>query len=127
MNSLFSVLAMIGAVYMRARNEESFAVDMVCTTIFVVAFDYIDINLLEKNAVSDKIFSTIGKYSFQLWLLSGMFFLNTTEFTWLLYKPGLSFLILVWNIVMLLPLAVLTQKLAMLIFKVITEKTARHV
>ena len=60
----------------------------------------------------EKILKFLGKYSFQYWLLSGMFFLNTSELQWILYIPKESFLILIWSFALLTPFAFLISKIS---------------
>ena len=60
----------------------------------------------------EKILKFLGKYSFQYWLLSGMFFLNTSELQWILYIPKESFLILIWSFALLTPFAFLMSKIS---------------
>ncbi len=47
------------------------------------------------------VFQWISNYSFQYWLLSGMFFLNTPEFQWLVYLPKYTAAIIIWMFIIL--------------------------
>lgn len=69
------------------------------------------------SKIINKIINFIGKYSFQYWLISGMFFLNTSELQWILYLPKYSVLILVWSFLIMTPCAVLCEKLSQILFR----------
>lgn len=69
------------------------------------------------SKIITKIMTFIGKYSFQYWLISGMFFLNTSELQWVLYLPKYSVLILVWSFLLMTPCAVLCEKLSQTLFR----------
>lgn len=69
-----------------------------------------------------KTINFIGKYSFQYWLISGMFFLNTSELQWILYLPKYSVLILVWSFLIMTPCAVLCEKLSQILFRSIMTR-----
>lgn len=112
-----AIALMLGAILVRYKWGWNTITDIFCAVVFVIGFDYLNDKLFTNNRVIDKVLCVIGKYSFQLWLLSGMFYLNTTEYTWLLYKPKYSILIFAWNIIILLPLAFVTQKIALSIYK----------
>ncbi len=63
----------------------------------------------------------LGKYSFQFWLLSGMFFLNTAELQPILYFPYYWPLIIVWAFLLLTPFAVGAAKLSSALYEKITS------
>lgn len=64
------------------------------------------------NSLIHRIFMFLGKYSFQYWLLSGMFFLNTVELQRIPFLPKFSVIVLVWTFVILTPGAVICDKIA---------------
>lgn len=64
------------------------------------------------NKYIDRLFEFLGNYSFQYWLLSGMFFLNTAELQWILYIPQYAPLIMVWSFLLLTPFAILLSKIS---------------
>lgn len=120
-NCIMSIIMMCVAIVIRLYLQVNVITDLFCTLLFVICFDYIYINMITKFNLVDKTLFFLGKYSFQFWLLSGMFYLNTTEFLWLLYKPKLSVLIFVWNFVILIPFAILAQNIAMKLFKILDK------
>ena len=54
----------------------------------------------------------LGRYSFQYWLLSGMFFVNTSDYLWVLFLPRYSVLICIWSLLILTPFAFSMEKLS---------------
>lgn len=87
--------------------------DALCAAGIILLVDF-----CHKNAKWDgpsKLLRFLGKYSFQYWLLSGMFFLNTTEFQFLLVFPKYSILILPWSFLLITPFAILMSKISDLI------------
>lgn len=98
---------------------------MFCVSIFVVLY-----HLMYNNISNERILRVpkfLGKYSLQYWLLSGMFFLNTTEFTWILYMPQINILICVRNFLMLTPIVVLINWLDRVFIKGIENLSLRKV
>lgn len=110
LNISIAILIMFLAVYYRHLMLFGYLTDVICVSIFIVMFDFCCKN--GKAKYLPKILSFIGIYSFQYWLLSGMFFLNTTEFQWILVLPRYSILILIWKIVLLTPIAMLMKKIS---------------
>lgn len=70
--------------------------------------------ILSQNYL-DKLFYFLGKYSFQYWLVSGMFFLNTTELFNILYIPKYSILILIWNFILITPIVLIVREIGVFI------------
>ncbi len=67
----------------------------------------------------------IGKYSFQYWLLSGMFFLNTPEFQWIVYLPKYTAAILIWMFAVLALPAFIMKKAGALLALPVTRLSDR--
>lgn len=98
--------------YWRRRFFSGYT-DALCAVGIILLVDF-----CHKNAKWDgpaKLLRFLGKYSFQYWLLSGMFFLNTTEFQFLLVLPKYSILILPWAFLLITPFAILMNKISELI------------
>lgn len=49
--------------------------------------------------------SIIGNNSLNLWFLQSVFFFETKKLQWVVYLPKLSIVVLIWNIIILLPVA----------------------
>lgn len=47
----------------------------------------------------------IGRHSMNLWFLQSVFFFETNWLQWIVYLPKLSFLVIIWNIILLLPIS----------------------
>lgn len=104
-----------------------FQVYWISALVFVVGFDAV-----YKTVTGYKwpVLSWLGKYSFEYWLISGMFFLNTVELQWILFVPKYSILILVWSFLLMTPIAVVVQwissKLDLVLVRIIhTGKSAQ--
>ena len=109
--SLSSVLiALVGMafsiIFIRAFMGY-YQVYWIAALVFALSFDYIykNFNLYPVK----KILGFLGKYSYEYWLISGMFFLNTVEFQWILFIPRISILILIWAFIIMTPAVMLIQ------------------
>lgn len=98
------------AIYEFGRVE-----DIILVQLFVVGYH----NIYSKmNArFFTKLLVFLGNYSFQYWLISGMFFLNTTELQWILFLPRYTIVILIWSFVVILPFAIITKWLSNLVYQ----------
>lgn len=83
--------------------------DGVLSTIFI--FIIISIYTRYKLKKTAALFSFLGIYSMNLWYLHGIFFTGNCNLQWILYLPSFWILILIWGIIILLPLAILCNKL----------------
>lgn len=110
---------LIGAqfIYYHSINKFGIFSTLVVAFVFMFLFDYC-YRVWDKLYIN-YILDYIGKYSFQLWLLSGMFFLNTAELQWILLLPKYSILILIWNVIILIPFAIVLSKISDYIYKFI--------
>ena len=120
-----SVVVMIGVVYVWGKGYFYPITDALTATLFTIAFIYFYRLIIQKCSILNKILAFIGLYSFQYWLLSGMFYLNTTELTWILYLPKISVLICVWNFLILTPFALALGKISGKISGMITKYILR--
>lgn len=110
-SSLSSVLiALVGMafsiIFIRALMGY-YQVYWITALVFALSFDYIykSVNLYPIK----KMLGFLGKYSYEYWLISGMFFLNTVEFQWILFIPRISILILIWAFIIVTPAVMLIQ------------------
>lgn len=81
--------------------------DILLTPIITISFLNVLRNLNFKYL--NKFFEFVGNYSFQYWLLSGMFFLNTSELQWILYIPKYPVAILAWKLLIITLPAIICQ------------------
>lgn len=80
--------------------------DIVFEPIFICGFLLIMDNIKMKSRY---VLPFIGKNSMFYWLLSGMFFLNTKELSFLITWPKITLLIYLWTMVLLTPVVFLTS------------------
>ena len=59
----------------------------------------------------------IGKHSLYYWLLSGFFFLNTSELQFIIYAPRYTVLILIWQVIVETPFVMIVEKIAGVLMK----------
>lgn len=52
-----------------------------------------------------KALEIIGRHSMNLWFLQSVFFFEASRLQWIVYLPKLSFFVIIWNIVVLLPIS----------------------
>ena len=107
---LVCCLALLGccaSILIRKIQLFSLFTDAICVSIFCISA-VVFIKTIN-NKLLNKLFVFLGEYSFQYWLLSGMFFLNTVELQWILFVPKLSILILIWSFILITPVAILTS------------------
>ena len=121
------IMGLLLSIIIMVRGLMLFGVftDVFCVSIFVVLYHLMYNNISNERIL--RVLKFLGKYSFQYWLLSGMFFLNTTEFTWILYMPQINILICVWNFLVLTPIVVLINWLDRVFIKGIENLSLRKV
>jgi hypothetical protein len=112
---ILSIIVMIATVFLRTLYR-----DFACVFVFLIAFYCFTKSL--KSGVVHNTLAFLGKYSFQYWILSGLFFVNTTEFQWLLYLPRFSPLILIWSFVIMTIPAILLAKISEILTKPIESR-----
>lgn len=105
--SCLSLLGCCTSILIRKIQFFSLFTDAICVSIFCISA-VVFIKTIN-NKLLNKLFTFLGEYSFQYWLLSGMFFLNTVELQWILFVPKLSILILIWSFILITPVAILTS------------------
>lgn len=116
-NVIVIILLLLYTIYCRKLWVFGQYTDVICVAAFLILFD-VCYKIGESRYIS-KLLSFLGKYSYQYWLVSGMFFLNTTEFQWILVLPKYSILILLWKIIIIAPIAFAMNKLSELICRLI--------
>ena len=107
---LVSIILIILSIVCRTYYLFNSCTDLLCGV--TLSLSVLAIFKSIKIPYIEKILKFLGKYSFQYWLLSGMFFLNTSELQWILYIPKESFLILIWSFALLTPFAFLMSKIS---------------
>lgn len=110
--NLNAFLSMGGVILLEALFKQNFVLDILYISVFVINFDYVYLNFIVKFKKLDQTLFLMGQYSLYFWLLSGMLFLNTTEFLWLLYLPKYSVFIFIWNFIILIPFVIYVQKIS---------------
>lgn len=115
-SNILIIAVMLQIVYYRSQGLFGYYTDVICTAMFVYLFD-ICYKMNKKTGIS-KVITFLGKYSFQYWLISGMFFLNTVEFQWVLVLPRYSIMIFVWKILLITPIAFFMSKVSERICKI---------
>ena len=93
--------------------------DAVFSPIFVVAFLLIMDNLKHHSRY---VIPFLGKKSVYYWLLSGMFFLNTIELSFLITWPKYILLIFVWTLILLTPFVFACDFVSNKLIKLILRK-----
>lgn len=107
--AMLALVLMVLAIFLKGFNSRA---DIIVGSLFLIGYDICYKLILKKNTYLKDILLFLGKYSFQYWLLSGMFFLNTTEFTSIIYRPKITIIICIWNFIILTPGAILMQKIS---------------
>lgn len=95
-----SLLVACNAIYWRYMYSYRCYTDIIYGPFFIVSC----LLLLDRLKIKSKIvIPYLGKRSIYYWLLSGLFFLNTSELQHIIFLPRYSLLILIWTIVILTP------------------------
>ncbi|WP_407384082.1 acyltransferase family protein [Ruminococcus sp.] len=85
------------------------------TVVFTIScllfLDYLNLN------VKWDVLAFLGKHSVFYWLLSGFFFLNTSELQFIIYYPRYHLLIVVWLLLLLTPMVFLCNWLSGILTK----------
>lgn len=115
-NNILCVVVIGGTVILRGFYKQFYFLnmDLLYVPILLTAI----LSFLNRNKVFwlKKIFSLLGKYSVELWFLHAIFFIGSVEVQRIGYWPKVDFLILLWSIILLFPIAVFYNKLSKLIF-----------
>lgn len=104
------LLFLFQLLFYRKEYKFSYYTDIIVGGIFILLL-WILICRCETSIVL-KTLEFLGRYSFQYWLISGMFFLNTTEFQWILFIPRNPILILIWKFIFITPFAIIMKKIS---------------
>ena len=110
---------MIGVLLVRSKFSYSPYSDAVYAPIFITSY------LLVLDHIkwrSKYVMPYIGRNSLLYWLLSGMFFLNTSELQFVAYLPKYALAILVWTMLLLTPFVELCRFLSSKIGQLIISK-----
>lgn len=75
-----------------------------------------------KSKILSNTLRFIGNYSYEFWLLSGMFFLNTSELQWIAFLPKYSFLIIIWSLLILTPFAIICRQISNYLLNIIIHE-----
>lgn len=110
-----SIILIIFSIYNRYNCSFNPILDCLWVFFIVIGFDCIYNMIILSQNYLDKLFYFLGKYSFQYWLVSGMFFLNTTELFNILYIPKYSILILIWNFILITPIVLIVREIGVFI------------
>lgn len=106
-------------IYMRFLFYYYCIADVIYAPLFVIACLLIMDNIKFK---SKYVLPYLGKKSLYYWLLSGMFFLNTSELTVLITWPQIPVFILIWTLLLLTPFVFAVDFLSGKILKLIFRK-----
>lgn len=69
--------------------------------------------IMEKGKIHSRyILPFVGENSLYYWLLSGLFFLNTSELQFIIYAPRYTVLILIWQVIVETPLVIVVKWVA---------------
>lgn len=115
LNKFIMLLLIFQLLFYRSKNKFAYYTDVIVSGFFLL-FAWVLIHKCKTHFIP-KILEFLGIYSFQYWLLSGMFFLNTTEFQWILFIPRSPILILIWSFILISPFAIIMRKISDLILK----------
>lgn len=106
---IFAVLFLARGI---AKDIMYFKLDVIYAPIFVFVLFYLWNELPAKiGRIIDRLLFVMGQYSLEIWFMHGIFFIGNATVQKVAYWPKYSILILAWVIVLLLPLAILFQKI----------------
>jgi len=93
--------------------------DTVYSPIFIVPFLLIYDSIRWKSKF---VIPYIGKHSIFYWLLSGLFFVNTSELQFILYLPKYALLVMIWAFLIITPFVYLCDWISSKILNLICRK-----
>lgn len=106
---IFAVLFLARGI---AKNIMYFRLDAIYASTFVFVLFYLWSELPAKvGRIIDRPLFIMGRYSLEIWFMHAIFFIGNAIVQKVAYWPKYSILILAWVIVLLLPLAILFQKI----------------
>ena len=92
-NKIIYAILLLSIIFVRSKFGYIFAIDFLLTPILMFSA----VNLLY-DSVFHKLFILLGKHSTNMWLIHSFF--CYTYFQWLVFKPRVSILILIWLVVL---------------------------
>lgn len=95
------------------KNVMGFDMDFLYAPVFIFGLW----KFFENNELAHKVFGMLGEYSLELWFLHAVFFIRNPYFQKIAYWPKIDFLILLWVIILLLPFAILFNRIQKIISK----------
>ncbi len=107
-----SLAGMVIILFLRGQFD-NLGVELIYSTAFIICCYILFDNI--KNVYFHRLLQFLGKYSFWYWMLSGMFFLNTSELQWILFIPYHWLVIIIWTFIILTPIVIILDKLTILI------------
>lgn len=107
---------MMLTLYIRSKINIFVTTDIIYSSSFAIGW-YLFVSNLTFKFMSGGLLQYLGKNSFQYWLLSGMFFLNTIELQRILFINENALVILIWTFLIITPFAIITNKLSNVIYK----------
>lgn len=111
--TFITIWLMLQIICYRGQWIFNYYTDVICVAFFIFAFYFCNqCYSLKVMKFIPGLLEFLGKYSFQYWLVSGMFYLNTTEFQWILVLPKYSVLILIWKFIIITPIAIAMYKIS---------------
>ena len=105
---IFSLIGMTAVLYIRSIYMNMIS-DTVYCPVFIVCFLLLIDNLKRK---SKYVMPYIGKNTLLYFLISGLFFLNTSELQYIIYFPKYALLIFIWTMLILTPAVEICRRLS---------------
>lgn len=105
---VISILGVLAVFVLRIKWYEKIRLFMPnADIVFVPMFIFCVSELLNAFPYQSslRLTETIGMHSMNLWFLQSIFFFETDVLQWIVYLPKLSWIIPIWNIVILLPIS----------------------
>lgn len=81
------------------------------------------LNILYLKQIFNSLLGLLGQYSTEIWFLHAIFFIGNAYVQSIGYWPRISILILIWVLIMLMPIAMLFQKIDDKIFNYLLKKS----
>lgn len=111
-----SYLVIVGCIFLLRgllAGNDWFNIDVVLTPIFI-GYTWYVLMSFEKISIIRKIencLAFLGKYSLEIWFLHAIFFIGNANVQRIAYWPRVDVFILAWTILLLIPFAMLVQRI----------------
>ncbi len=92
-NKIIYTILLLAIIFLRSKFGYIFAIDFILTPILIFS----TVNLLY-DTILHKLFILLGEHSTNMWLTHSFF--CYTYFQWLIFKPRISVIILVWLVIL---------------------------